>query len=138
VAEAIRLVPKLPDVESTKNLFLRDKSGKRHILLVVPNRKQVNLKQFAQNYGFKNLSLASTPRLHTYLGVDPGAVSLLCLIEDHKKAVEVYIDEEIWCAHALACHPLRNDMTIVLSLDDVKKILKILTYQVQVIKLTDK
>jgi len=130
------LVPKLP-AAGTKNLFLRDKSGKRHVLLVIPNRKQVNLKRFAEKYGYKNLSLASTERLRTYLGVDPGAVSLLCLINDEKNAVEVYIDEELWHAHALACHPLRNDMTLVLAVYDVKKILKILKYEVNVIKLKD-
>jgi Ala-tRNA(Pro) deacylase len=131
------LVPKL-SAQGTKNLFLRDKSGKRHILLILHNKKNVNLKQFAQENGYKNLSLASSERLQNYLGVEPGAVSILGLINDKKREVEVFIDEDVWGAKAITAHPLRNDMTLVISMDDIKKILKILNYQVHIIKLNIK
>ena len=41
--EARRLVPQRPAL-AAKNLFLRDKKGKRHILLVVDDQKSVNFK----------------------------------------------------------------------------------------------
>jgi Ala-tRNA(Pro) deacylase len=133
VEESRRLVPKLA-AQATKNLFLRDKSGKRYVLMVVANQKQVNLKSFAQSYGFKNLSLASPERLQAHLGVSPGAVSPLCLIQDIQKAVEVYVDEDVWNADALACHPLRNDMTLVITLEDMRRFFKLLEYQIHVFR----
>ena len=104
-------------------------------MLIVTHKKQVDLKEFAKKYGYKSLSLASAERLRTYLGVDPGAVSVLSLINDTHKAVEVYIDEDVWHAHAIACHPLRNDMTLVLAKNDVQRILKILKYKFQIIQI---
>ena len=49
VEEAARLVPPLPGAK-TKNLFLRDKPGRRHFLVCVPAAKQVDLRGNAVNY----------------------------------------------------------------------------------------
>ena len=46
VEEAVRLVPELPAAH-TKNLFLRDKKGRRHVLVVVGYDKTVDLKGLA-------------------------------------------------------------------------------------------
>ena len=43
VEEARRLVPELPAAK-TKNLFLRDKKGQRHFLVIVPADKRVDIK----------------------------------------------------------------------------------------------
>jgi Ala-tRNA(Pro) deacylase len=134
VEQAQRMIPPLP-ASGTKNLFLRDKKGRHHVLLVVDNRKRVNLKHFASDQGFNKLSLASAQRLHTYLGVEPGAVSILGLINDYDRAVEVYMDEDLWSADALACHPLRNDKTVVINVVDIRKFMTILGYEVNVIKI---
>ncbi|HVS56696.1 MAG TPA: YbaK/EbsC family protein, partial [Casimicrobiaceae bacterium] len=42
VEESLRLVPKLPGLK-TKNLFLRDKKGRRHLLVTVPHDLPVDL-----------------------------------------------------------------------------------------------
>jgi Ala-tRNA(Pro) deacylase len=132
VEQAQRLIPQLP-ANGTKNLFLRNKNGKRHVLLVVDNRKRINLKKFAAEQGFNNLSLASEQRLGKYLGVEAGAVSILGLINDSDHAVEVYVDKDLWSADALACHPLRNDKTVVIKVSDIQRFLSILGYNVRVI-----
>jgi len=69
--EADRLVPELPAAK-TKNLFLRDKKGRRHLLVVVGYEKAVDLKALSSILGISGLSLASPERLKKYLGVDPG------------------------------------------------------------------
>ena len=50
VEEAARLVPPLPGAK-TKNLFLRDKPGRRHLLVCVPAAKQVDLKALSDVAG---------------------------------------------------------------------------------------
>mgnify|MGYP001070242727 CR=1 FL=1 len=47
VEEALRLVPRLPAAK-TKNLFVRDKKGRRHVLVVVGYDKTVDLKALAK------------------------------------------------------------------------------------------
>jgi Ala-tRNA(Pro) deacylase len=103
----------------TKNLFLRDKRGRRHILLVTTCAKSVNLRAFAQQVDADNLSFASPDRLSRYLGVTPGAVTLLGLANDASGSVEVYIDEDVWQSARVHAHPLVNTATLVLTHDDV-------------------
>ena len=78
VADVERLVPPLPAAK-TKNLFLRDKKGKRHFLVVVPAQKRVDIKALGAAIGAGRLSFGSPARLKRYLGVDPGSTSRIRL-----------------------------------------------------------
>lgn len=56
--------------------------------------------------------MASPQRLQQHLGVAPGSVSVLAVINDHAGAVELIIDERIWQAPEVQAHPLRNTATV--------------------------
>jgi Ala-tRNA(Pro) deacylase len=99
----------------TKNLFLRDRKGKRHLLLVTSCAKTVSIATFADVSGADRLSFASPERLKDRLGVEPGSVTVLGLITDTQHAVELFIDTDVWSAPAVHAHPLRNDATLVLT-----------------------
>ena len=72
VEEAGRLVPDLPAAK-TKNLFLRDKKGQRHFLVIVPADKRVDIKALPGVVGSSRLSFGiSGSRLKKYLGAEPG------------------------------------------------------------------
>ena len=124
VADVERLVPPLPAVK-TKNLFLRDKKGKRHFLVVVPAHKRVNIKALPGVVGADRLSFGSANRLKQYLGVDPGSVTLFAIINDPHHAVEVIIDESLWGEDAFQFHPLVNTATLVISKDNLKRFLDV-------------
>lgn len=120
VEEANRLVPPLPGAK-TKNLFLRDRRGKRHFLVVVPGGKQINLKKLSPLLDAKNVSFASPERLLKHLGITPGAVSMLALFNDKQKNVELFIDQELWEADSFLCHPLVNTATLVISKEGMNR-----------------
>ena len=101
----------------TKNLFLRDRRGKRHLLLVTLCSKSVSIAEFAEVVGADRLSFASAERLMKHLGVEPGSVTILGLLNDVSRSVELYIDRDVWIAPSIHAHPLRNDATLVLSHD---------------------
>ena len=119
--EAERLVPPLPGVH-TKNLFLRDNKGKQHFLVVVGWEKQVDLKALAGVLQVPKLGMASPERLRRYLDVEPGAVTVLGVVNDQDHAVEVVIDTEVWQAPALHCHPLVNTATLAIACEDLKRL----------------
>lgn len=118
-----RLVPPL-EGKHTKNLFLRDKKGRRHILVAVGYEKQVDLKALAKCISVNRLSMASEKRLLKYLGVTPGSVTLLGLVHDTEGAVEVVIDEAIWRADKVKCHPLVNTATVAISHQDLARFIE--------------
>ncbi len=130
--QARRLIAPLPGA-SAKNLFLRDKLGRRHFLLTLDDRKVLNLRALAAQLGLSKLSLASVERLQERLGVTPGAVSLMALVNDREHRVEVLIDRDIWQAEALHCHPLVNTATLVIPLAGVRKFLEATGHTVQLV-----
>jgi len=121
--EELRYVPE-SGAARTKNLFMRDRRGRRHLLLVTLCSKTVSIADFAETAGADRLSFASPERLMKHLGVEPGSVTLLGLVNDTAHAVEVYIDADVWSAPSIHAHPLRNDATFVLSHDDVVRFLE--------------
>lgn len=121
--EAEHTVPAEAGALHTKNLFLRDKKGRRHWLLVTTCAKAVDLKAMAGLIGADNLSLGSPDRLMTYLGLTPGSVTLLGLVNDPGHLVELLIDADVWAARAITAHPLINTATLVLLHDGVERFL---------------
>ena len=123
VSEAKKLSPEM-DGASTKNLFLRDKKGIRHFLVVLPQDKQVDLKELSYKLEASRLSFASPDRLNKYLGIEPGSVSILALLNDPEKTVEVFVDNELWNAEIILCHPLVNTSTLAITRDGIKQFLE--------------
>ncbi len=56
-----------------------------------------------------------------YLGVTPGSVTALGLMNDVEHAVEFYVDKVVWEAPEWRCHPLTNAATLVLSRADLER-----------------
>jgi len=123
VAEAQRLVPPLPAAK-TKNLFLRDKKGQRHFLVIVPAAKRVDIKALPGVLGSDRLSFGSADRLKKFLGVDPGAVTLFAIFNDPSGKVELIIDETLWEASAFQFHPLVNTSTLVISRENLQRFIQ--------------
>ncbi|HVN35227.1 MAG TPA: prolyl-tRNA synthetase associated domain-containing protein [Casimicrobiaceae bacterium] len=122
VEESLRLVPRFPGAK-TKNLFLRDKKARRHFLVTVPHDIAVDIDALGAMLGVSGVGFASAERLQKYLGIAPGSVSLLALVNDEALAVEFVIDRALWEADAVHAHPLVNTATMVLSHADLERFL---------------
>jgi Ala-tRNA(Pro) deacylase len=70
-----------------KNLFVRNKKGNRHYLVILESSKRADFKELNRQLGEDRLSFASPERLKRFLGLEPGAVSPFGLINDSDKEV---------------------------------------------------
>ena len=120
--EADAAVPNHAAVQ-TKNLFLRDKRGRRHVLLVTSCAKAVDIRRFADQIDADRLSFGSAERLEKYLGVAPGSVTVLGLMNDTSNGVELCVDADVWRTPAWRCHPLINSITLVITRGDIERFL---------------
>jgi Ala-tRNA(Pro) deacylase len=130
--EAERWVPEMPAAK-TKNLFLRDRKGKRHFLVVVGYHKSVDLKSLSTLLQSDRLVLGSAERLGEYLGVEPGSVTILALANDAERRVEVVFDADIAAAESLRCHPLVNTATLSITRVGIERFLQATGHSLEVV-----
>lgn len=105
-----------------KNLFLKD-AKKNLFLYTLPEDKRADLKTLPEKINSKRLSFANENDLQTYLGLIPGAVTPLGIINDKEKKVTVVLDKELKNNKVLI-HPNRNTATISIKYDDLIKFIK--------------
>lgn len=108
-----------------KNLFLRNKKGSRHYLVILESSKHADLKSLTHKIGEDRLSFASEKRLMKYLGLEAGAVSPFGLINDSQNEVEVIIDSDLEKAEMVNFHPNVNTATVGIIFSDFEKFLSL-------------
>lgn len=115
---------KLPYPEfDAKNLFVRDDKKQNYYLITVKGDKRVNLKEFRKKYGLRNLSFASAEELMKIMGLTPGSVTPLGLLNDEGHIVKFYLDSE-FNGTLIGVHPNDNTATVWLKSKDLIKIIK--------------
>lgn len=111
------------DAAKVKNLFLRNKKGDRHYLVILDVAKQADLRELVRIIGDDRLSFASPERLMANLGITPGSVSPFGLIHDAQHAVRIIIDTDLRAAERLIFHPNINTASLAISLPDFERFL---------------
>jgi Ala-tRNA(Pro) deacylase len=106
-----------------KNLFLRNKKGNRHYLVILAVDKQADLRQLVRIIGDDRLSFGSPDRLMANLGVKPGSVSPFGLIHDSDAVVRVIVDDDLRAADRLIFHPNDNTASVTISFSDFERFL---------------
>jgi len=117
VADSIALRGDVPGGYS-KNLFLRNRKGKM-VLVTVLEHRTVDLKLFGDLIGIGKPGFASQQRLMRYLGVIPGAVTPLAVINDVEKVVTAVLDQALLQMDPLHVHPCDNRMTTTVTSDSL-------------------
>jgi Ala-tRNA(Pro) deacylase len=120
-----------------KNLFLRNKKGDRHYLVVVEIGKRVDLKDLVKVVGDDRLSFGSPERLMAKLGLTPGSVSPFGLIHDADASVRVLIDQDLRGAERLIFHPNVNTASVVVSWADLERFLATRRNSVRIVSLRE-
>ncbi len=94
----------------SKNLFLRNKKGRQWLVTLQEDRK-VDLAELGEQIGAGRVSFASPQRLMHYLGVLPGAVTPLSVINDQSLKVTAWLDASLLQQDPLHFHPCDNRHT---------------------------
>ena len=106
-----------------KNLFLRNKKGDRHYLVILGVEKQADLRALAKVIGDDRLSFGSPDRLMEHLGLTPGSVSPFGLIHEGSQGVRVIVDEDLRSAARLIFHPNINTASVAIGVADFERFL---------------
>ena len=133
VGQSAALRASLPGAH-TKNLFLIDKDG-RMVLIVAKDDTKVDLKGLAQRLGTGRFSFGKAELLEAVLGVSPGSVTPLALINPSAAAVAVVVDQALMDFAEVKCHPLENTATTRLAREDLIRFIEVCGHEPSILPL---
>jgi Ala-tRNA(Pro) deacylase len=117
VEQSAALRTSLPGAH-TKNLFLTDRDGNM-VLVVAKDDTRVDLKALAKRLQAGRFSFGRGEVLEAVLGVSPGSVTPLALINASAAGVKVVVDKALMDFAEFNCHPLENTATTRLATQDL-------------------
>ena len=106
-------------VAMCKNLFLCNQSKTEFHLLLMPGEKRFKTKTFSRLIGSSRLSFAPEEAMESLLGLTPGSVTVLGLMNDREGKVKLYIDSELLREEYMGCHPCINTSSIKVKTEDL-------------------
>ena len=117
--EACNAIDAVLGVIICKNLFLCNRQKTSFYLLMMPGDKKFKTKELSAQINSARLSFADPEDMLKYLDIEPGAVSIMGLMNDREHHVQLLIDEDVLKGEYLGCHPCVCTSSLKLRTDDV-------------------
>ena len=107
----------------TRNHFLKDKKDNMFLVTLLHDTP-VDLKKLSDYLNAGRFSFGSPERLWSYLGVTPGSVTPLSILNDVESRVTLILEEGMMAEDVINVHPLINTMTVGIPPSSLMKLLK--------------
>ena len=118
------------DTTICKNLFLCNRQETDFYLLLMPGDKPFKTKDLSAQIHSARLSFAKPEYMEKYLDTTPGSVSVLGLMNDSEKKVQLLIDEDVMKEPYFGCHPCINTSSLKFTTEDLmQKIIPALEHE---------
>ncbi|EGF16354.1 prolyl-tRNA synthetase associated domain-containing protein [Streptococcus sanguinis] len=119
----------------TKSMFLTNRKKTQYYLLIMDDKKRLDMNDFKVKVGADRIRMASLASLAEKMNLPAGTVSPFGLLNNEEKDIQVYFDKDIVSEDIMTFHPNTNEKTIFISTEDLFKFLKDLGYSYQVLEL---
>ena len=117
--EACNEIDKVLGVIICKNLFLCNRQKTKFYLLMMPGDKKFKTKELSSQINSARLSFATPEDMLKYLDIEPGAVSIMGLMNDKDHAVQLLIDEDVLEGEYIGCHPCVCTSSLKIKTKDI-------------------
>ena len=103
----------------SKNLLLCNRQCTAFYLLMIVGEKHFKTSTFSKQIGSSRLSFAAPEYMEQFLDITPGSLSVLGLMNDREKQVQLLIDGDILKGEIFGCHPCINTTSLRLRTADL-------------------
>ena len=117
--EACNQIDAVLGVVICKNLFLCNRQKTAFYLLMMPGDKKFKTKELSSQIHSARLSFADPEDMLRYLDIEPGAVSIMGLMNDHDRIIRLLIDDDVLKGEYIGCHPCVCTSSLKLKTEDV-------------------
>lgn len=119
----------------TKTMFLTNKKKTAYYLLIMDDKKMLDMDLFKDLVGANRIRMASSDSLFEKMKLPPGTVSPFGLLNNESKDIEVFFDKEIMDEKRMCFHPNTNEKTLFLDTKDILTFLEDIGYTPHIIEL---
>lgn len=117
--EACLAVDEVLGVKMCKNLFLCNRQKTVFYLLLMPADKTFKTKELSKQINSARLSFADASDMEKYLDITPGSVSVMGLMNDKEKAVNLLVDRDLLNEEYIGFHPCINTSSLKAKTEDI-------------------
>lgn len=117
--EACEAIDEVLGTLMCKNLFLCNRQKTAFYLLLMPGDKKFKTKELSSQIGSARLSFAEAEDMLKYLDIEPGAVSVMGLMNDKEHGVRLLVDEDVKAGEYIGCHPCVNTSSLKIKTADI-------------------
>lgn len=134
--EACVTIDKILGAAICKNLLLCNRQQTAFYLLMIAGDKQFKTSEISKQIGSSRLSFAGPEYMEAFLDITPGSLSVLGLMNDKDKRVQLLIDGDVLKSEYMGCHPCINTSSLRLRTADLtQKIIPALAHEPQIVNL---
>ena len=134
--EACAAIDEVLDATICKNLLLCNRQCTAFYLLLLPGDKPFKTSVLSKQIGSSRLSFANAEYMEKFLDITPGSLSILGLMNDKKKQVQLLIDEDVLKGEFIGCHPCINTSSLRLRTADLlEKIIPAMGHEPRIVNL---
>ncbi len=134
--ETCKAVEEVLGAPICKNLLLCNRQCTDFYLLLLPGDKPFKTSVLSKQIGSSRLSFAAPEYMEQFLDITPGSLSVLGLMNDKEKRVQLLIDRDVLENPLFGCHPCINTSSLRISTEDLmQKIIPALEHTPEMVSL---
>lgn len=119
----------------TKTMFLTNKKKTAYYLVIMDDKKRLDMDLLKDLVGVNRIRMASSESLFEKMMLPAGVVSPFGLLNNADKDIQVYFDKEIMSEKRMSFHPNTNEKILFLDTKDILKFLEAIGYEAHIIEL---
>ena len=108
----------------TKSMFLTNRKKTQYYLLIMDDKKRLDMDGFKVQVGADRIRMASLDSLAEKMTLPAGTVSPFGLLYNEEKDILVYFDKDIVSEDIMTFHPNTNEKTIFIKSKDLFRFLE--------------
>ena len=119
----------------TKSMFLTNKKKTQFYLLIMDDKKPLDMDDFKEQVKANRIRMASAESLAEKMQLPPGTVSPFGLLNNDEKDIRVYFDKDILSEEIMTFHPNTNEKTIFIKTQDLFRFLESISFNYEILTL---
>ena len=117
----------------TKSMFLTNKKKTQFYLLIMDDKKTLDMDDFKEQVEANRIRMASAESLAEKMQLPAGTVSPFGLLNNEEKDIRVYFDKDIVSEEIMTFHPNTNEKTIFIKTQDIFRFIESISFNYEIL-----